>query len=462
MKRYRLLAVVMAIGLVAAACSRSDDTTSDTGGGATPTTASATNAACEGVTLEASDTGVTADTITIQVMADTGSPLAPGLFQGNVDAIEAYADFINAKGGVGCRQLKVETWDSKLTPDEAKNGQIQACTNALAMVGGNSLFNPDMTEASTCPDAKGQPTGLPNMAALTNDVNELCAKNTFVIQAVAETCNPDGTPPTGSRPLKAFVGTVEYYQTIEPNLNGIFLVPGDLPTTVQSATYQIEAQRQAGVNWIGAVKVSGRAEQSAYTPIVQTASNGNANYVYNGSNDVAMLNMRREAAAQGLNGVKIWACSLACYTDKFTAASSDAQGTYAWMQFLPFEDKGSNQELDNYLNSIETPDSFGAQAWMAAVAFQQAVDNIVAADGPNAITRAAVIEELGTFTDFDANGWMGPKNLKGGFSDCQVILQLEGSEWVRKLPTATGELDCNPSYVVTLTLDPTAEAAKVQ
>jgi hypothetical protein len=185
MKRYRLLAVVMAVGLVAAACSRSDDTTSDTGGGATPTTASATNAACEGVTLEASDTGVTADSITIQVMADTGSPLAPGLFQGNVDAIEAYAEFINAKGGVGCRQLKVETWDSKLTPDEAKNGQIQACTNALAMVGGNSLFNPDMTEAETCADAKGQPTGLPNMAALTNDINELCAKNTFVIQATA-------------------------------------------------------------------------------------------------------------------------------------------------------------------------------------------------------------------------------------------------------------------------------------
>ena len=80
-----------------------------------------------GVTLEATDTGVTADTITVQVMADTGSPLAPGLFQGNVDALKGFAKYINANGGIGCRQLKVETWDSKLTPDESKNGQINAC-----------------------------------------------------------------------------------------------------------------------------------------------------------------------------------------------------------------------------------------------------------------------------------------------------------------------------------------------
>ena len=152
MKRYRLLAVLMVLGLVAAACSRDDDTATTT---ETETTTAAANPACEGVTLEATDTGVTADEITIQVMADTGSPLAPGLFQGNVDAIEAFAEFVNANGGVGCRDLKVETWDSKLTPDEAKNGQIQACTTALAAVGGNSLFNPDVTEMNTCADSTG-------------------------------------------------------------------------------------------------------------------------------------------------------------------------------------------------------------------------------------------------------------------------------------------------------------------
>ena len=68
------------------------------------------------------------------------------------------------------------------------------------------------------------------------------------------------------------------------------------------------------------------------------ARNGDANYIYTGSNDVSMINMRREAAAQGLTNVEVWACSLACYTDKFQEAGADVEGTYVWMQFIPFEE----------------------------------------------------------------------------------------------------------------------------
>ncbi len=462
MKRYRWLGLLLAAGLLAGACGRSgSDKASEPAGTGTATT-TASNAKCDGVTLEATDTGVTADTITVQVMADTGSALAPGLFQGNIDALQGFEKYINANGGIGCRKLKVETWDSKLDPSESKNGQINACKTALAAVGGNALFNPDVTEMNTCADAAGQPTGIPNISALANDVNEQCAKNSYIIQGVAETCPADGKPPTGSRPLIAMVGPTKYYETIASPLKGIFLVPGDLPTTVQSATYQIEGQKQAGVDWVGAYKVSGRNEQSAYTPLVQTASSSSVNYIYNGSNDAVMINMRREAAAQGLNDVKVWACSLACYTEKFKAAGADVEGTYTWMQFLPFEDKGSNPELDNYLASVSKPDSFGAQAWMAAVLFQEAVDKVVETDGPNAITRASVLTALSGITSFDANGWMGAKNPKGGFSNCQVIMQVQNGEFVRATPSEKGKLDCNPDYLVTVTLDPTVEAQKVQ
>jgi hypothetical protein len=396
-KRHRLLCLLVALGLVAAACGRSSSDKASEPSGSTATTTAA-NAKCAGVTLEATDTGVTDKTITVQVMADTGSPLAPGLFQGNVDALLGFEKFVNANGGVGCRQLKVETWDSKLDASESKNGQINACQTALAMVGGNSLFNPDVAEMNTCADAKGQPTGIPDVSALANDINEQCAKNAFIIQGISESCPDGGGVPSGSRPLKAFVGPTKYYETLASPLKGIFLVPGDLPTTVQSATYQIEGQKQAGVEWVGAFKVSGRNEQSAYTPLVQTASSSSVNYIYNGSNDAVMINMRREAAAQGLDGVKVWACSLACYTDKFKAAGADVEGTYTWMQFLPFEDKGSNDELDNYLGSVAKPDSFGAQAWMAGVLFQEAVDKVVATDGPNAITRASILAGWGPRT----------------------------------------------------------------
>jgi hypothetical protein len=462
-KRYRLLALLLAVGLVAAACGRSDDdrATEAPAGGGTETTV-ATDEACEGVELEATDTGVTADSITIQVMADTGSPLAPGLFQGNVDALKGFEEYINANGGIGCRDLVVEEWDSKLDPTETKNGQINACQTALAMVGGNSLFNPDVTEMETCADAAGEPTGLANVAALSNDVNEQCSLHSFIIQGLSEPCTPEGKPIAGEREFNAFVGQLQYYQTVQPDLVGLFMVPGDLPTTVQSATYQISSQAEAGVDWVGALKVSGRDEQSAYTPRVQAARNGGANYIYDGSNDVAMINMRREAAAQNLDSVEIWACSLACYTEKFAEAGADVADTYVWMQFIPFEEEGSNEELDRYLSSVDVPDSFGAQAWMAAVLFQQAVEEIVATDGPNAITRAKVLEVLNGIDEFDANGWMGPKDPKEGFSDCMVIMQMGADGFERLVPEEVGTLDCDPSYVTKVTLDPVAEAAKIQ
>jgi len=454
----RVLCTLVAVGLMATACSRSDDGTASQGSGSTTAT---TATGCDGVTLEATDTGVTADTITIQVMADTGSPLAPGLFQGNVDALKGFESYVNDHGGVGCRQLKVETWDSRLTPDEAKNGQINACQSALAMVGGNSLFNPDVAEMETCADAAGRPTGVPDVAALANDVNEQCSNHAFIIQGVAESCTADGRPRSGSRPLVAFVGNVRYYETIQPDLVGLFMVPGNLPSTVQSATYQIAGQAEAGVDWIGSVKLSGTDEQSAFTPRVQRARSGGATYIYNGSNDLAMMNMRREAAVQGLDGVKIWACSLACYTDKFEAAGTDVDGTYVWMQFLPFEDAGSNDELDHYLASVSTPDSFGAQAWMAAVLFQDAVADVVATHGPNGITRANLLEALGAIDSFDAHGWMGAKDPKGGFSDCMVVLQEQAGSFQRAVPAEKGTLDCDPSYLTTVDLDPAVEAAKI-
>src|SRR6478609_269422 len=178
------------------------DTTAAASGGATTTAAPETTVAggkegyaltaadieaqCKSEPLQATEIGVTDSDITIQVMADTGSPLAPGLFQANIDAVKAFAEYINANGGVGCRQLKVETWDSKLDATESKNGLINACQKALAMVGGNSLFNPDVSPMTDCPDKAGAVSGVPDMAALANDVNELCASTTFTIQYQAE------------------------------------------------------------------------------------------------------------------------------------------------------------------------------------------------------------------------------------------------------------------------------------
>ncbi len=460
MKRYQvaLLAAALSVSLVAGACGRSG---SDSANNNSNNSASAVDAKCKGATLEATEIGVSASEITVEVMADTGSSLAPGLFQGNVDAMNGYAKYVNANGGIGCRQLKVESWDSKLSPEESKNGIINACQTALAMVGGNALFNPDVTVLGNCADKAGKPTGLPDFVALANDINEQCAPNAWVIQAVAETCPTDGKPPTGPRDLKSFVGFLKYLQSQQSDLKGIWLVPGDLPTTVQSATYQIEANKQVGINVVDAFKTSGSLQQAGFTPFVQTLKDSNSNYVYNGSNDANMIKMRKETAAQGYSGVKIWACSLACYTEKFKAEGATVDNTYVWTQFLPFEEASNNADLKAYIDSVGgKPDSFGMQGWQAGMLFKETINKIVAADGPNGITRASTISTMKTITDFTAGGTMGAKSAKG-FSDCMVVMQIKDGKFTRVVGKP-GEFTCEPQNVLTISnFDPAAEASKV-
>src|SRR5437764_15290795 len=85
--------------------------------------------------------GVTADTIRIAVIADVDNAARPGLFQGSVDGVNAFAKFVNANGGVaGGRKVQVDFIDSKLSADEARNALVRACQEAVAMGGPPAPF----------------------------------------------------------------------------------------------------------------------------------------------------------------------------------------------------------------------------------------------------------------------------------------------------------------------------------
>ena len=100
------------------------------------------------------------------MIADTGSPLRPGLFQGSVDAVEAWAKYINANGGLACRQVVVKAADSKLTEDDAQNAVTTACGNSLAMVGTTALFLDNMSRPSSARTRPAQPVGIPDLAVI--------------------------------------------------------------------------------------------------------------------------------------------------------------------------------------------------------------------------------------------------------------------------------------------------------
>lgn len=477
---FRWLAAILALGLMASACGSDRDdaetvasTTTTTeapddgdgdgdgDGDPTPTTTEATEAdPCEGVTLEATEIGVSEDTIKVIIMADVDSPLAQGLFQGSVDGVEAWEDKVNANGGLACRDVEVEFHDSKLTPATTVEGFLKACESALALVGTTVLFALDTSDLNSCEDQAGNPTGVPDIGYITTEVAHQCSANSFLLSRPGAECPYEGGP----REYTAAVGaTAELSERLGVDFNGLFLVPADLPSTIASAVPQVAAQQEVGVTFDGVFGVSGAATQAEFGPFVTTMRDNDSNYVYNGSNDQAMLKMKREAALQGLDVDAVtWLCTLSCYTPAFIdEGGADAEGVYVWSFFLPFEEADTNEELGTFMENIGTdfPPAWAAGAWIDGLLFEDAINAIVERDGPNAITRQALLDELRTVTTFDAGGWWSTTDFTSTstIGSCFMVMQVQDGEYVRVHPEERGTLDCSTDAIA-VTADPDAFA----
>jgi ABC-type branched-subunit amino acid transport system substrate-binding protein len=470
MKRGRWLALVLAFGLVAAACGDDDGGGDEAAPETTEAVAETTTTAgeddflddggeadgeadgaegedpCEGATLEATDTGVTEETITVLVMADVGSELAPGLFQGSIDGVLAWAEKVNAEGGLACRQVEVIEWDSALNPTETTNGFLEACDNAVAMVGSTSLFVNDISAIEGC--------GVADIPERAVSAGHSCSPNVFSVGGSNGLCPYSGEGP------RDYVSMMGAYQWILDNelgggpVNGIYLIPGDLPSTIASSMPTARGLNEIGVDTLGGeFGVSGRAEQATYGAYVQNMRDRGVTWAQTGSNDQSMIKLRKEAAAQGFDSSTVsWVCSLACYTPDFTEqGGADVEGTWVWMQFIPFEEADTNEELAKFLEYMgtDTPQSWSAGAWASGVLLEQVVNELVAEGGPNNVTSELILERLQATGEFDANGWYGTINLdEGGLSNCFALMQIQNGEYVRVFPEEPGTLDCSDDYLL--------------
>ncbi len=442
-----------------AATSTTEQSADDLFGGETTDTTTPDLDPCADLTPEATDTGVSADTITVLVAADVNSPLAPGLFKDSWVGVKAWADHVNANGGLACRQVEVIEFDTLLNANESANAQITACENALAMVGTTALFVLDTAILNTCPDASGNPVGIPDIAQLTTEVAHQCSVNTFPVVEPQGACPYAGGP----RVFTERVGEIRWFQeNIDPDLTAVFIVPGDLPSTRQASITTIRAMEQAGVDNVAEFAVGGFDLQPVYTPFVQAITDNSANMARTGSNDQSLVKWRSEAVAQGVEA-EIWVCTIACYSQSIFEAGGDViDGTYVTIFTIPFEEADTNPELQAYVDSVSNPSAFGLNSWASGVMLEDAVNSIVDSDGINAITRQTLLEQMSTITAFDAHGMLGTVNPAGKVSGpCYVMLQIQDGAFVRVHPDDRGTFDCDPSNFATVTLDAAAESDKL-
>jgi hypothetical protein len=457
LRRYAFaITAVMLLVVGLAACGGGTDVDDGAGGDSTTTTPEDDNDACEGVTLEASEVGVSPTDITITVTADTGSPLRPGLFQGSVDAVEAWAEAQNANGGLACRRVVVKAADSKLNPDDSRNSVSTACGDSLALVGTTALFLNDMAPIEGCKDKGGAATGLPDLAVLQTEPAQQCSPVSFAMLPGGASC-----PFTeGERTYPYSTTAADYYfENHGDDLHGIYVVPRDLPSTIAASMPLFRGLQELGIESDGEFGASALGVQSDYTPFVVAMKNANSNFAQVGLDYKGTVYLRKEAATQGLNSDEIvWHCTTQCYDKRLISEGGTAvEGQYVWIAILPLEDAGANEELDRFIAAVDKPDGFGAQAWMAAEMFEKAVNDVVEADGPNGLTRAALLEAIRNTHDFDAGGMAPPTDIGGKKSQpCLVGLQVRNGEFVRVTPEEKGEFNCTGEGR-TITLD--AQAA---
>jgi len=388
------------------------------------------------------------------VIADTGSSLRPGLFQGSVDAVKAWAEYINANGWLACRDVVVKALDSKLSGDEAQNAMTTACGDSLAMVGTTAVFLTNMAPAESCKDKAGKATGIPDLAVLQTSTTQQCSPISWPALTSSASCPYSGE---GVRSFDISTTSIDWYLNKygKNALHGVYLVPSDLPSTIASSTPLFAAQEQEGITADAEFGVSTGDSQSGYTPFVQAIKTHKSTFARDGADYVSTVFLRKEAQVQGADTVKVWDCSLQCYDRRLISTGGSAvEGQYTWLSFLPFEDKGHNAELDAFLKYDMKPDAFGAQAWVAGEIFAEAVKAVVAKDGPNGLTRQAMVDAVANLHDFDAGGFIAPTDIGGRVgSKCLIGMQVTDGKFVRVDTVEPGKFDCR-GRVIKVTLDP--------
>ena len=367
----------------------------------------------------ATEIGVTAKEIRIAVVADVENPLAPGLFEGAVDAVKGFERYMAATGGLAGRKVVVDFIDSKLSADEARNAVIEACQQDFALIGTSALFLNNVDDMVACPDKAGVATGLPDIPGVATELVQACSPVSFPVNPPTIDCaTKNDTPQT----YRGNVGAARYYQQhFGKQLHGVTVNTNDLASAHNAIQIGYELAKAAGVKVAQEFNVSARSPQSAYTPIVQAIKDDGSTIAMDQLNFASNIALRKEAKLQGVTSVKVWSCPVSCYDRGFLEqGGADVDGHFVPLNFLPFDETKSNKMLANFVKYTgkNKTTGLGSSAWAAAVLFRDAVNTIVAKGGENAITRAAFLKVVADTHSFDADGMIGRIDIGGRRRGC--------------------------------------------
>ena len=447
MKRFGLLAGMLAIVLIAGACSRSSSAP-PTDTGTTPTSAVTTAGPGDfgtlkkvcgpGTQTKASAQAVTANSIRIATSSDPGFAGRRGLNQEIFDAGDVFTKWCNDAGGIAGRKITLDKYDAALLNFDA---QIQkACAADFFLVGNGNVFDDKAPQTHRLECMLPQiPTYLVTIQGRDSDLT---------VQPV-----PNRTTEIAVGPLnyaqKRFPDAVKSVATLTGNISATLLVDEQLTEAAKTLGWTVKDKRT--YNPIG---------EPTWVPFAQALKDrGIKGLIYTGEpQNLGLL----EKAIQQIgytNQLDFIIVAINHYDANLQKSGGSAiHNVFMTDAFVPFEQASESPATQQYLDLFDKylPDgkshaALGLQAWSAWLLFA-----LSAAKCGDDLTRKCVYDNALQVTDWTGGGLHAPQDVKDQKAgECGVILEATPSGFVTAsgFEANEGVYNCDPKNVITLTGD---------
>ncbi|MGO8870242.1 MAG: ABC transporter substrate-binding protein [Acidimicrobiales bacterium] len=377
-------------------------------------------------------TGITATTVHI---GNVSTLALGGLFEGALVGTEAYADYVNSKGGINGRKLVVDSGNDNYTGAGNKQATQEAISSDVALVGDFSTF--DGFGGVLLAEHPGVPDVSVVLDPTTNSL-----PNVF---------SPE--------PLRQgwLEGPLQYFKRKFPTgVRAVGALIADLPSTEVQWQNEKYVMQKVGYNVI--YDQTYDESQVDFTQNVIAMKDAGVQVLFvDQMPEIYASALLKDLAQQNFHPHIVLGAS--AYSNQLVAASggpSVVDGAYLNQTASLFlgGDASTIPAVASFLHWVNVaspgfkPDLFTMYAWASGDLFAQALQN--AGADPS---RGSILDALSKVSTFDAGHILSPTDpaAKTG-SDCYLIAQVAGGRFQRvDDPPVTGSTNgyrCDYHYVV--------------
>jgi ABC-type branched-subunit amino acid transport system substrate-binding protein len=436
-----LVALLVTIAFVAAACGSSGGSGAEDDGSSTTTTAATARTASFGdlpgplcgkgdFTVDPKEAGKGADKLYIGVANDRDSTAAPGLFKVNYDASVAFADWCNARGGVGGLPIEVVDLDAGVFNVEA--AMTTACADVFAMVGGG--FAQDQLEFSGKDASDFHRCGMIDLPGFV--VSAQKGDSNGQVQAVP---NPGVTVAnTWLRDL----------HRLHPDTTKATVVWGQLPSLeVVKNKYEAAVRDVPGMQLLDSQPYPA-VGVTDWTPQARKLIDSGANTVV-WVGDVSFLkSFLATARQQQWSGTVVSETNI--YDQQLLAGGDAVDGAVARVSVHPLEEADRWPAVQQYLDMARqyVPDGLtgpmGMQSLSAWLLFVTAANACGRAHG-GTLSRGCILEQAAKVSHWTGGGLHAPQDpapaATAVASPCGLLMVVKDGRFERLFPKVGGDGD---------------------